>query len=629
MSADAGRNGMTETLYAPVPANPTILAVVVLYRMLAESSPAFTSLREIQRHGDAARSAVELMVCDNTPAQQTTPRGFVGEYVRFPDNPGLGRCYNTALEAARERGIPWLLLLDQDTTLTAEFVTELIAAASQYAAQMQVAAMVPKLVRGSVVLSPHHPPFLGPAIPIKAGFEGIWPGRLHVFNSGSTLRVDAVTAMGGFPAGYTLEFLDHATFSALQAQGGRIAVLRSVLQHDLSVYDPGHAAPELVPRQISILDAQFRFYKQFGSPTERLFLRLRLVRTALGRIYSRQNWDQTARLLRSAFPCMSCTAVGPEIEVLLATYNGARFLREQLDSILEQTYKPLRVTASDDGSQDESVAILAEYAARHPARVRLLPYLQPQGSAPANFLQLMHAATADSVCFADQDDVWLPGKVARSMRAMVQLEERYGAATPLLVFTDLRVVDRDLKPLAASMWQHMKLRPGSAQRLERLLGQTVVTGCTMLLNRPLLQLAQRMPPAATMHDRWIALLAACMGHTACVDEPTVLYRQHDRNVVGAVAQDGSAAAVAGRIADSSGRCAERLRSEAQAEALLRIHGQEMPVAVRMKLEAYLESGRSPNALRRLWLTLRNGFFRGTPPQTAALLADLARHRSPR
>ena len=118
------------------------------------------------------------------------------------------------------------------------------------------------------------------------------------------------------------------------------------------------------------------------------------------------------------------------MEVLLATYNGARFLREQLDSIFAQDYENLRILARDDGSRDETPQILSEYAQRFPSRFRLLPTDTATGSAKTNFLKLMQASDADYVCFCDQDDVWLPEKVSTTQRAMSGLEERWGRDTP-------------------------------------------------------------------------------------------------------------------------------------------------------------------------------------------------------
>jgi len=316
-----------------------------------------------------------------------------------------------------------------------------------------------------------------------------------------------------------------------------------------------------------------------------------------------------------------------KVQVLLATYNGERFLREQVDSILGQDYPALKILARDDGSRDGTAAILAEYAANFPNRFAVLASRQPSGTAKGNFLRLMQSAHAEYICFADQDDVWLPDKVSRSMAAMKDLERQRGSGIPLLVFSDLRVVDEQLRTIAPSMWRQMKIDAGSGQRLERLIGRSVATGCTMLVNRRMIEFARKMPDEAPMHDRWIALLAAAMGASAIVAAPTVLYRQHGGNVIGAAAADDSVTGVAARAANPRGRRAERVLSETLAEAMLRLHRNDMPSRSEEVLRAYLQSGRSPSAGERLWLTLRYGFSRGSLLKNALTVMDLARGRS--
>ena len=317
----------------------------------------------------------------------------------------------------------------------------------------------------------------------------------------------------------------------------------------------------------------------------------------------------------------------PEIEVLLATCNGERFLREQIDSILQQDYPRVRILAADDASRDGTRSILQSCADADPTHFSLLPAQPPSGSAQANFLRLMQSATGEYLAFADQDDVWLPDKLTRSMAAMRRLEDLHSNSKPLLVFSDLQVVNSELRTIAPSMWRQTGIRTASIHRLSRLLGQSVVTGCTILINRPMLLLARRMPPEATMHDRWIALLAASMGAAAVLPVPTVLYRQHAYNVIGAGAQDDSLSGIARRASSSTGRRIERLRSERQAEAFLRIYAAELTPHASHILDSYLRSGRSLSAATRVLLTLRNGFFRDSPLKTFATVLDLARSRS--
>ena len=295
----------------------------------------------------------------------------------------------------------------------------------------------------------------------------------------------------------------------------------------------------------------------------------------------------------------------PEVEVLLGTYNGERFLREQVDSILGQSYPRVRVTARDDGSRDGTVAILEEYERRYPGSFRVERGGAPTGGAKGNFLELMRASTAEYVCFADQDDVWAAEKVQLCVEAMRAMEARHGRGMPMLVFTDLEVVDEGMQVLHESFWAQQGIEPERIGRLPCLLQQNVVTGCTAMLNRPLLRLSLRMPEEAFLHDRWIALLASCFGRATSLPERTVMYRQHGGNVVGA------GEARTGRLPrwrDHRRRRAQWEQSQRQAAGLLRVHGAELTDEQRRTVELFLEAGRRRSRVGRVMAMLRGGFF---------------------
>lgn len=221
----------------------------------------------------------------------------------------------------------------------------------------------------------------------------------------------------------------------------------------------------------------------------------------------------------------------PACEVLLATYNGARFLPALLESLFAQGDVDFTLIVRDDCSADATPALLAEWAARHPGRVRILPSSPRRQGACANFAALIAEAGADRVFFCDQDDVWLPGKMAESLAEMDRLAARHGADTPLMVHTDLVVVDENLEQLGESFCRYAGIDPARNAMGELLLGN-VATGCTMLVNRALLEVARPVPPGALMYDHWFAQVAATVGHIAFIDRATVLYRQHGGNVVG-------------------------------------------------------------------------------------------------
>lgn len=298
-----------------------------------------------------------------------------------------------------------------------------------------------------------------------------------------------------------------------------------------------------------------------------------------------------------------------DIQVLLATYNGERFLREQVDSIWAQTYSNVSILARDDGSSDGTLALLDEYARRFPNRFQLLPTGTPSGSAMTNFRSLLHASTAPYIAFADQDDIWVPEKLAREMDSMRDLEKQHGPETPLLVFSDLAVVDDRCAVLAPSFWTHRNLDPANIHHLERLLMENVVTGCTSVLNRALIQCARRMPNSAPMHDGWMALCACIFGHAAGISAPLVLYRQHENNAVGALRPNGES--TLHRLWRNDRRRDRWRASVIQARELLDIYGDSLPQKEAITLQRLLACDTDPGRLRRLAIFLREGFFTGS------------------
>lgn len=220
-----------------------------------------------------------------------------------------------------------------------------------------------------------------------------------------------------------------------------------------------------------------------------------------------------------------------EVEILLATYNGERFVKPLLSSLLAQTYRSIRITIRDDGSQDNTLEIIKTMAEGDP-RIHLLSDQSNLGVI-GNFSHLLERAQGHYLMFADQDDVWLPEKVERTLEKMQEMEHRFGQERPLAVHSDLRVVDRHLNLLSSSFWSYAKLFPLHASCLNRLLVQNVVTGCTLMMNRPLAHLMRPIPDEAIQHDWWAALVAAAFGQIGVINEPTVLYRQHGSNILGA------------------------------------------------------------------------------------------------
>jgi len=219
------------------------------------------------------------------------------------------------------------------------------------------------------------------------------------------------------------------------------------------------------------------------------------------------------------------------IEVVLPTYNGAAYLRQQVASIDQQTLRPQRLLVRDDGSTDGTQELLVVLKTEYGDWLHLLPSEENLGCS-ANVNRLLEATKAPYVALADQDDVWLPHKLEASLALLQQLESFQGEQTSLLVHSDLELVDGEGTSLGCTYLQRQRLDP-MLTAPEHLVLTNVVTGCTVLLNRALLKQALPIPAEALMHDWWLALVASRFGEIAFLPDPTVQYRQHGANVLGA------------------------------------------------------------------------------------------------
>lgn len=220
------------------------------------------------------------------------------------------------------------------------------------------------------------------------------------------------------------------------------------------------------------------------------------------------------------------------VEILLSTYNGAPFIRELLDSVLAQSFRDWRLVARDDGSRDDTLAILKEYSKAHPGKIEIIKDTHKRLGPCQSFAVLLSKSKSDYVMFCDQDDIWLPEKIELTLKAMKGLEEKY-EGIPLLVHTDMKVTDKDLKVLSKSFWKYQHINP-AMKALNNLLVFNNVSGCTMMINGRLRELSQPIPKAAILHDWWIAIVASAFGRTEYVRKPTLLYRQHGANDAGAM-----------------------------------------------------------------------------------------------
>lgn len=219
------------------------------------------------------------------------------------------------------------------------------------------------------------------------------------------------------------------------------------------------------------------------------------------------------------------------VTVLLAVYNGEKYLPEQLMSLSDQSYKNFNVLYQDDGSADSSVEILENWSlqdSRFRAAHNQGKHMGPVG----NFFSLLSQADGDLIFFSDQDDIWEPQKISLMVDAFLQ--QKPADNLPLLIHSDASVISENGETLFPSFFRLQGWDPAAVQ-LNRLLVQNNVTGCMMMVNRALADLVLRYgnPETMFMHDWFFALSASAFGKIIFLDQSLTRYRQHSGNAIGA------------------------------------------------------------------------------------------------
>ncbi len=247
-----------------------------------------------------------------------------------------------------------------------------------------------------------------------------------------------------------------------------------------------------------------------------------------------QSWFSRCLILKSSTLVNSVQLSSHKLIIVMASYNGARFIEEQIKSIQGQTVVDWSLIIRDDGSCDGTVETILRLTAKD-HRITLLQDGFGNLGVVQNFARLMQIALdsdAGYVAISDQDDIWHREKLQSLLLEMKKIESGDSASTPVLIHSDLEVVDDSMRVIAHSFMDYAKIFPEPV-KLGHLLCQNDMTGCACLLNRALLKLALPVPHGLPMHDWWLALLAASAGKIAYVNRALVQYRQHAGNVVGA------------------------------------------------------------------------------------------------
>lgn len=295
------------------------------------------------------------------------------------------------------------------------------------------------------------------------------------------------------------------------------------------------------------------------------------------------------------------------IDILVAVYNGEKYLKYQLDSLLSQSYKDIHIIIRDDCSTDSSADIIRGYAQRYPELIDFAVNEKNSGSPGANFFAMLSHSKGEYVMFCDQDDIWTDNKVKYTVEEMLSAEKEYGKDTPILVHSDMMVIDEDVFPITMSLFYYQRL-DSRRTAVKNLLVQNIVTGCTMMLNRSLADKLNYTPATVPLHDWWIALFTACCGKIVYLDASTVMYRSHGDNFCGP--QDMSSPAYLMSRAKDTNRSRLMLRyGYRQAAEMAKAYGSEVLGEKNYALlKGYGELEDKPYP-SRLWYVLSHGILK--------------------
>ena len=484
-----------------------------------------------------------VTVVDNTPgAEAPAPVRALGavpgvEVVRYGENRGLGVALNAGLADARRRGAVWLLTLDQDTRLYpawGDVVAEALRSDGSGTAVVGVG-------------------FRNPALPGGPEDGGGVREVAAVITSGSVWSVAALGELGGFREDLFVDAVDVEMCLRVRAAGLRVVESgRRAMDHSMGtprwatwMGRPFHRAGYGPVRYYYIFRNSVALFAAYGRG-EGAWVRHQarilgwLVKSALAGRRADTLWAAAHGVLDGlrgrygAAPAaytapggagrLATAPEGPAVSVALATYNGERYLAEQLASIAGQTRPPAELVAVDDGSTDGTLGVLRAFAETAPFPVRVHENDRPLGYRDA-FLRAASLCRGPWVAFSDQDDVWLPGKLA-AVDAAVRAEP--GA---VLVTHAADLVGPDLRPLGARLPDYRRRRvagPLGGRPLR------VLTGFTLAFERSLLDgvpLGARPrdvndPARPLAHDQVVPFLANVLGRTVYLPRTLALYRRH-------------------------------------------------------------------------------------------------------
>jgi glycosyltransferase involved in cell wall biosynthesis len=294
----------------------------------------------------------------------------------------------------------------------------------------------------------------------------------------------------------------------------------------------------------------------------------------------------------------------PLVTILMATFNGATFIEDQLNSIINQDFQSWELIIRDDGSSDETVDIIQRYV-KEDARICHLRFGSSHGSACINFSELFDWAylnDKDYIMFADQDDIWASNKVSTSLKELKRYELLYGKDVPLLCYGTFEFIDRVGRPISQSLKIPSKLK------FSGLITENFAWGCTMIINKAALLKIKHIPPHSVNHDHYIALVVACFGHCNLISQVLIKYRQHDKNVSGNVDNMSFINRFRRYILNHEGMVTPLLKNLQLVISFYSIYKDDMPAENRQIVEQFLKAYRT-SMLSLVHVMLKSKIFK--------------------